>query len=261
MNENSQNLKVTVLQTDIAWCNPDANRERIRQLLDEAPVSDVYLLPEMFATGFCMEPAREGVAEATPGLSDWMRQWAEAHDCALAGSLPVAEGGRYYNRFHFVTPAAAVTYDKRHLFGYGGEDKVYAPGRERVVAEFRGVRFLLQVCYDLRFPVFARNRGDYDAILYVANWPTSRIEAWDALLRARAIENQCYVLAANRVGADPVTTYTGHSQVIDAFGRVVARCEDGCEGFVTAELDCARLASFRRKFPVLSDGDTFHSDW
>lgn len=261
MNETSQNLRVAVLQTDITWCNPAANRERIGQLLEEAPSSDLYLLPEMFATGFCMQPGSEGVAGVTPELLAWMKQWAADHDCAVAGSLPVAEGGRYYNRFHFVTPTGVVAYDKRHLFGYGGEDKVYAPGRERVVAEFRGVRFLLQVCYDLRFPVFARNRGDYDAILYVANWPTARIEAWDALLRARAIENQCYVLASNRVGADPVTTYTGHSQVIDAFGRVVARCEDGREGVATAVLDLSRLSSFRQKFPVLADGDAFHMDW
>ena len=143
------------------------------------------------------------------------------------------------------------------MFTYGGEDKVYAPGQKRVVVEFRGWRFLLQVCYDLRFPVFARNRGDYEVALYVANWPVPRIRVWDALLDARALENQCYVLASNRVGHDPVAAYDGHSRVIDPYGKVIASCVNGQEGFATAVLDRERLEAFRRKFPVLEDGDAF----
>ena len=146
------------------------------------------------------------------------------------------------------------------MFGYGGEDKVYVPGCERVVVSFRGWRLLLQVCYDLRFPVFARNRGDYDAMLYVANWPASRIEVWDVLLRARALENQCYVLAANRVGSDSAASYSGHSRAVDAYGRIMAGCEEGREGFLSAVFDMEKLVAFRRKFPVLSDGDDFRMD-
>ena len=190
----------------------------------------------------------------------WMQRWAVALNAAIAGSLPVLVDGGYRNRFFFVTPHRVEIYDKRHLFGYGGEDKVYVPGCERVVVSFRGWRLLLQVCYDLRFPVFARNRGDYDAMLYVANWPASRIEVWDVLLRARALENQCYVLAANRVGSDPVASYSGHSRAVDAYGRIMAGCEDGREGFLSAVFDMEKLIAFRRKFPVLSDGDDFRMD-
>ena len=168
------------------------------------------------------------------------------------------DGGRYYNRLCFVHPDGRVeTYDKRHLFTYSGEHRHYTHGTRRVVVNFRGVRILLQVCYDLRFPVWSRNRGDYDVALYVASWPVGRIEAWSALLRARAIENQCYVVGVNRVGRDPVAEYSGASVVIDPYGRTVATCEDHHISAAEAVLDLERLAAFRRKFPVLEDGDAF----
>ncbi len=253
-------LRVTALQTDIVWCDAVRNRRRIENLFEQAPAGDIYLLPEMFATGFCMRPEQPGVADSAADTLAWMQRWAVALNAAIAGSLPVLVDGGYRNRFFFVTPHRVEIYDKRHLFGYGGEDKVYVPGCERVVVSFRGWRLLLQVCYDLRFPVFARNRGDYDAVLYVANWPASRIEVWDVLLRARALENQCYVLAANRVGSDPVASYSGHSRAVDAYGRIMAGCEDGREGFLSAVFDMEKLVAFRRKFPVLSDGDDFRMD-
>lgn len=254
----SRPLRVTILQTDIEWQAPSANLARLTRLLHEAPKSDLYLLPEMFATGFCMNPEVPGVSDAAADTFRWMQHEAEELDSAIAGSLPVKTDGLCHNRFAFVTPESTTTYDKHHLFTYGGEKRAYTEGRERIVVSFRGVRFLLQVCYDLRFPVFSRNRADYDAILYVANWPTSRIDVWDILLRARAIENQCYVLASNRIGSDPACTYPGHSQAVDAYGRVAAACEEGRESFVSLSLDMERLAAFREKFPVLSDGDKFN---
>lgn len=176
-------MKITLLQQDISWGNPETNVRNAEQAMEACPGSDVYVLPEMFSTGFCTQP--EGLAE--PADSDtlrWMRRYAAGHDCAVAGSVAVQEGGKYYNRFYFVSPDGAVrSYDKKHLFTYGGEHHRFTAGRERVVVEFRGVRILLQICYDLRFPVWARNRKDYDVALYVASWPTPRVEAWLALLR------------------------------------------------------------------------------
>lgn len=219
--------------------------------------SDLYVLPEMFSTGFCTQP--EGMAE--PADSDtlhWMCGYAEGHDCAVAGSVAVTEGGEYYNRFYFVFPDGTYrSYDKKHLFTYGGEHNRFTAGSERVVVEYRGVRILLQICYDLRFPVWSRNRGDYDLALYVASWPTPRVEAWLALLRARAIENQCYVAGVNRVGTDPACEYPGGTLLIDPYGKTVAACECGKAEAVTAETDMDGLAAFRRKFPVLTDADEF----
>lgn len=251
------NMKITLLQQDIAWGKPEDNVREAERAMDARPGADLYVLPEMFSTGFCTEP--EGLAE--PADSDtlrWMRAYARAHDCAVAGSVAVQEDGRYYNRFYFVKPDGEVcSYDKKHLFTYGGEDRRFTAGRERVVVEFRGVRILLQVCYDLRFPVWARNRKDYDMILYVASWPTSRVEAWLALLRARAIENQCYVAGVNRVGTDPACEYCGGTLMIDPYGQTLAECERERVCAVTAEVDMEHLESFRRKFPVLDDADDF----
>ena len=250
-------MKITLLQPDISWGNPAENREKAERAMDARPGADLYVLPEMFSTGFCTEP--EGLAEpADSGTLRWMRRYAQVHDCAVAGSVAVQEDGRYYNRFYFVKPDGEVhSYDKKHLFTYGGEDKRFTAGRERVVVEFRGVRVLLQVCYDLRFPVWARNRKDYDMILYVASWPTSRVEAWLALLRARAIENQCYVAGVNRVGADPACEYCGGTLVIDPYGQTLAECGRGKACAVTAEVDMEQLEHFRSKFPVLEDADDF----
>lgn len=250
-------MKITLLQQDISWGKPEENVCAAEQAMDARPGADLYVLPEMFSTGFCTEP--EGLAE--PADSDtlrWMRRYAQAHGCAVAGSIAVLDRGKYCNRFHFVFPDGTYrTYDKRHLFTYGGEDKHFTAGRERVIVEYGGVRFLLLICYDLRFPVWARNRKDYDAILYVANWPTPRVEAWLALLKARAIENQCYVAGVNRVGTDPSCEYCGGTLWIDPYGNTVAACERGMVDAVTVELDMGCLTDFRRKFPVLEDGDGF----
>ena len=248
-------MRVTILQRDIAWASPELNIKRIDEAIESNAGADLYVLPEMFSTGFCTEP--RGIAECADGGSlAWMKRKAKAIDAAIAGSVAVEEDGCFYNRFYFVKPDGEVTaYDKHHLFTYGGEHLRFTPGRERKVVEFRGVRIMLQICYDLRFPVWVRNRGDYDMILYVASWPTPRINAWSSLLVARAIENQCYVVGVNRVGEDPSCQYCGGSVVIDPYGKHIASCEDGREMEASAEIDMEALRAFREKFPVLLDAD------
>ncbi|MBQ7181309.1 MAG: amidohydrolase [Bacteroidaceae bacterium] len=247
-------MRITVLQHDIAWMKPDESLSHLDSLMQELPPCDVCLLAEMFPTGFCTEPAQSAQPAPDGPALGWMRQKARQMDAAVAGSVAVTENGRYYNRFYFVRPDGSVTqYDKRHLFAYGGEDHAYTPGRERVVAEFRGVRFLLMTCFDLRFPAWSAFRGDYDVILYAANWPTQRRLAWQTLLRARAIENQCYVAGANRVGSDPQCHYSGDSAIIHPYGHELAACKPGHEDCATADIDIEALREFRRKFPVLSN--------
>jgi len=250
-------MRINILQHDITWASPAENVKHLDALIDQHPGADLYVLTEMFSTGFATQP--EGIAEAEDCQTiDWMKRKAKDCDAAIAGSIAIEKGGNYYNRFYFVKPDGEVTtYNKRHLFTYGGEDKRFTRGEKRVVVEWRGARFLLQICYDLRFPVWSRNRGDYDAILYVANWPTPRVEAWSALLRARAIENQCYVAGVNRVGTDPSCEYCGGSALISPYGKTLASCADGQECVAAAELDMQELEAFRQKFPVLNDGDAF----
>ena len=247
-------MKTTILQRDIKWGDPKANIQRADEAISRNAGSDLYVLPEMFSTGFCTSP--EGIAERDDTTLQWMKSKACEIDAAIAGSIAVEEDGKYYNRFYFVKPDGEVThYDKKHLFTYGGEHLRFTAGEERVVVEWRGVRILLEVCYDLRFPIWARNRGDYYMILYVASWPTPRVGAWSALLVARAIENQCYVAGVNRVGNDPACEYCGGSVIIDPYGVTIAECEISQESEATAEIDMAALEAFRRKFPVLLDAD------
>ena len=248
-------MKVTILQRNIEWANPALNIQRADEAIDRNAGADLYVLPEMFSTGFCTQP--EGIAE--PSNSDtlrWMQRKAAETNAAIAGSVAIEEQGKYYNRFYFVKPDGSVAhYDKKHLFTYGGEHLRFTAGDERVIVEWCGVRILLEVCYDLRFPIWARNRGDYDMILYVASWPTPRVAAWSALLVARAIENQCYVAGVNRVGTDPACEYCGGSVIIDPYGKVIATCADNTECEATAEIDMQALEAFREKFPVLKDAD------
>ncbi|MGN0053488.1 MAG: amidohydrolase [Bacteroides sp.] len=251
-------MTITLLQQDIVWASPSANQEAAERAILAAPKSDLYVLPEMWSTGFATEP--EGIAETDGSSLHWMEQMAIRMDAAIAGSVATRMDDSYYNRFYFVKPTGEVSwYDKHHLFTYGGEHRRYTAGRQRVVVEWRGVRFLLQVCYDLRFPCFSRNRvqGDeaYDVALYVASWPTSRRLPWDTLLRARAIENQCYVCGVDRVGTDPACAYNGGTALIDAYGRTVAACPDGEVAALTASIDLEGLRAFRQKFPVLDDRD------
>lgn len=249
-------MKITLIQMDIAWADLERNRAAAEGFISENPGSDVYVLPEMWSTGFVTEPM--GIAESENGESlKWMKDTASSTGAAIVGSITVrTEGGEYRNRMYFVKPGGeTIFYDKRHLFSYGTETRHYSRGDKRTIVEYKGVRFLLQVCYDLRFPVWSRNRGDYDAIIYVASWPVARIEVWRILLKARAIENQCYVIGVNRIGEDPTCSYTGATAFVDPYGRAV-ECSDNEKGIITGAIDMDFLEAFRKKFPVLDDRDT-----
>ena len=248
-------MKISIIQQDIVWAEVTENIRKVDSIIDSLPQADIYILPEMFSTGFCTVP--DGIAEEAEGQTlQWMKAMSSQINAAIAGSLAVKEQGQYYNRFYFVQPDGTVHhYDKKHLFTYGGEHEHFTAGNERVVVEFRGVRILLEICYDLRFPIWSRNHGDYDMIFYVASWPSVRMGAWKSLLVARAIENQCYVAGVNRVGKDPSNEYAGGSMVVDPYGKIIAECEDGVEMSASAEIDMDMLEAFRAKFPVLNDSD------
>lgn len=250
-------MNIILMQADLVWNDPQTNREHFEQKIAQVVDADLIVLPEMFSTGFCTSP--RGTAEPAGGATfRWMQRVAGERAVALCGSVATESDGNYYNRFYFVFPDGSFRYyDKRHLFTFGGEHKEYTAGQERVIVECKGWRILLQVCYDLRFPVWSRNRGDYDMILYVASWPTPRVEAWSALLRARAIENLCYVAGVNRVGDDPNCTYCGESVLLDFLGKPMAEGVRGKEGMLCGTLDREALEAFRKKFPALQDGDDF----
>ena len=252
------NLRVTMVQSDLSWQDPASNRRslaaRFRGL---AGHTDLIVLPEMFTTGFTMEAG--SLAETMEGPTvGWLREEAAAVGCVITGSLIIEEGGRHYNRLVWATPGGGIAhYDKRHLFRMAREQEHYDAGTRRLVVEIKGWRLCPLVCYDLRFPVWSRNRGDYDVMLYVANWPARRRAAWSALLRARAIENVCYVVGVNRVGKDGNgASYAGDSVALDFLGQSLGGDHDG--DFVeTVVLDRESLATFRRDFPVHLDADDF----
>ena len=251
-------LKVALCQFDMVWEDTAANLRTAGRMVAEAD-ADLVILPEMFATGFETDPGR--VAQPMSGeIVQEMTRWGRTMGKAVAGSLIVEEEGRYYNRLLFIKPSGErVQSDKRHLFSIGGEGANFCPGRERVVVEYGGIRFLLQVCYDLRFPVWSRCRNDYDAIIYVASWPAGRRDVWRTLLRARAIENQAYVLGVNRTGDDPRLHYSGDSAVIGCKGETLAEAGEG-QRLLTARLDMDELRRFREKFPAWRDADDFRSE-
>ncbi|MDR2285942.1 MAG: nitrilase family protein [Prevotellaceae bacterium] len=250
-------MDILLLQTDIEWQSPDNNRKRIRNILNLYPCADIIILPEMFTTGFCISPVNVAEKADTDTLA-WMQNLAGDRNSAIAGSIAVEDGGKYYNRFYFVKPDGSYSvYNKRHLFSFVGEDREYTAGDKRVIVEYGGFRILLQVCYDIRFPVFSRNRGDYDMIIYVANWPFSRIGAWTALLPARAIENQCYVAGVNRAGSDPATKYSGGTALIDFLGQPAVVAGFDKEEAVLGTVNIKSLNAFRKKFPALADADKF----
>jgi len=246
-------MKVRLLQTDILWADVEQNIENAQRMIDEGEASDLYVLPEMWSTGFATMPAGIAEDEQSSLALQWMKQVASARGCAICGSLAVRVGDCYRNRHYFITPEATTCYDKRHLFAYGHENLHYTRGEKAVIAQWKGFRCLLQTCYDLRFPVFSRygRAGEYDAIIYVANWPASRMSAWQILTQARAIENQAYVIAVNRCGNDPQTNYVGDSRIIDPVGRIMARIPNTDTGV----LDLSVLQQMRQRFRVLDDRD------
>jgi len=250
-------MKVTIFQTDTIWGNPDGNTEKVQQLFVANGGSDLYVLPEMWATGFATQP--HDLAETVDSIAlRWMQRTAHDHHCAISGSLLIqTPDGDYRNRHYFVTPDSTVFYDKHHLFTYGHEDEYITPGDTSVIATWQGRRFLLLTCYDLRFPLWARygRVGEYDAIIVAANWPETRQQAWRVLTRARAIENQCYLIGANRVGDDQFCHYRGESVVCDSKGDTIAEGLPNHEMAVTADLDFEQLDKVRQRFKVLDDRD------
>lgn len=246
--------RVAIIQRDIAWSDIEANLEAVELMLSGVK-ADIVVLSEMFQTGFVTNP--QGVADEGRTL-EWMKRMAAQLDAAVVGSVAIRQGEEYRNRLYFVKPdGESLYYDKFHLFSVGGESKHFTAGRERVVVEWRGVRYLLAICYDLRFPVWSRQRGDYDAMIYTALWPKVRREVWRTLLRARAIENQAYVIGVNRVGEEPTgLIYSGDSAVIGYYGEAVKDMGDE-QGVAIAEIDIEALSNFREKFAVWRDADSF----
>ena len=247
-------MKIALVQNAPAQGDPGSSLADLDRLIGNGCGADIYVLPEMFATGQYIDPS--SVVQTMDGqIVKWMVRKASELNAAVCGSLPIAENESTYNRLCFVKPDGTVEYyNKHHLFTYSGEAEHYTPGRDRVITEFRGLRILLLICYDLRFPIFSRNRDDYDAVIYPANWPEKRIFAWDTLLRARAIENQCFAIGVNRSGADDFGVYPGHSAIISPYGDALIQTNEAPQ-MVSAALDMDQLARFRAKFPVLQDAD------
>jgi omega-amidase len=251
-------MKIALFQTKLAWEQPEINRNFIEEyFINEEASFDLFILPEMFTTGFTMNP--KNVAETKSGTTiSWMKKLSQLKNCAITGSLILQEDDNYYNSMVFVTPNDEVFfYNKRHLFTLAGEDKMYKKGTEKVIAPYKNWKICLQVCYDLRFPVFARNLENYDLLIYVANWPKPRIAAWDTLLKARAIENMSYTIGVNRIGTDAnQLEYPGHSTVIDFLGNTLLDCHAELGVFI-CEIDYKAQQETRSKLNFLNDKDEF----
>jgi predicted amidohydrolase len=256
-----EEISVSLFQPELVWEDIDANLDMLNKMVAQVPEgADLLLLPETFSTGFTMQAAH--FAEEVDGKAvTWMKRVARERNLVIAGSLILREGGRIFNRLFWIGPEGIEgTYDKRHLFRMGREDEHFVPGNSRPVFELEGFRFLPQICYDLRFPVFCRNRDDYDVLFYVANWPAPRQLVWESLTRARAIENQAYVLGVNRVGMDGVgVDHLGGTCAFDPMGNTLQIMGDR-EGIITVTLMLEKVREFRQKFPVWKDADRFSLD-
>jgi predicted amidohydrolase len=251
-------MKIALIQTALHWENPSKNRayltEKINSILQYV---DLIVLPEMFTSGFTMNP--HNVAETMQGETiSWLKDTAKTKNCAITGSLVIEENGNYFNRLVFVFPTGEIQqYDKRHLFTLAGENQVYTSGKDKLIVEYKGFKICPLICYDLRFPVFSRNVEEYDVLIYVANWPKPRVNAWDILLKARAVENMSYVIGVNRVGTDENNLeYVGHSQAVDFFGNYIQEPTE-IEGVFIVEIDKEYLLETRKKLAFLDDKDTF----
>ena len=249
-------MKIALLQYNVVWHNAEANQAKILSLLRQCKAADIIVLPEMFASGFTMKP--ETVAETMKGSSvAFLQEAAKNGQQLIGGSLVIKDGANYFNRFVWAFPSGEMQYyDKKHRFTMAQEHQHYSAGDSQVVFAYKGISIKPLVCYDLRFPVWCRTQKPIELMVFCASWPAARIAAWDALLKARAIENQCYVAAVNRVGVDGMDIpYNGHSQVIDPYGNVLTFSEK--EEVLFADLDLEELNRFREKFPVATDADEF----
>jgi omega-amidase len=255
---NMENIHCLLVQTQLFWADAEANRQHLETIVrQKGSDCDLIVFPETFTSGFLGDAEAEPESMDGPTLA-WMKSLAAEFDCVLCGSAAISIDGGTANRFLWVQPDGQVQfYDKRHLFSYAGEHKRYVAGTERKVFHYRGWRFCPQICYDLRFPAWCRNRDDYDVLLFVANWPEPRTPAWTALLRARAIENQCYVIGVNRSGKDPKGfVYVGGSAVYDPLGETVLDL-GAVEGSGSVTIELENVTTTRCQLPFLRDADEF----
>ncbi len=259
-----QNLNVTIIQSDLVWANPEKNRAYFTHVMGALnEPADLIVLPEMFSTAFNMAP--DTCFETMDGQTvHWMKDTAKSKNAVIAGSLLIKEGQNFFNRFLWVRPDGSLSYyDKRHLFRMAGENNVFTGGTAKTIVELNGFRFLLLICYDLRFPVWSKNLCQegayaYDAIIYVANWPASRREHWRTLLAARAIENQAYVIGVNRIGKDfNGTAHTGDSIILSPKGETLCAIPPDTAQTESVELNMLTLTAYRKAFPAGADWDNF----
>ena len=254
-----QHLNIAIIQSDLVWHNAAQNRNHFSKKIEAITGKvDLIVLPEMFTTGFSMSPAE--IAETMQGNTvQWMQQIAKIKDAAVMGSLVIEENNAYFNRLLFVHPSGKIDfYNKRHLFTLAGEDKVYTPGNFKMNFDYRGFKICGLICYDLRFPVWARNVEGYDVLIYVANWPKTRISAWDTLLKARAIENMCYTIGVNRVGTDANNLeYNGHSAAYNYLGENCIEVIENEESTAVFSISKELLTATREKLNFLNDKDNF----
>ena len=252
-------MRISIIQPDVRWEDKSGNLRQIEHLISPLKYkTDIVILPEMFNTGFSMNT--EKLCEKPFSVTfDWMVSISSEGNFSLCGSYIVRGKNRFLNRWLFVTPEGkSWSYDKRHLFTMSGEEKAFTPGRKRLSFKHMDTRVCPNICYDLRFPVWSRNRNDYDLLINSASWPEARREVWITLLKARAIENQCFVAGANRVGTDGKgIRYSGDSMIINPWGEIIASAKKYEEGSISAEISMKELKDFRKKFPVLKDADDF----
>lgn len=256
-------LHVAGIQADLVWENPSENLRYFEDKITDLPnITDLVVLPEMFTTGFTMQP--NNIAEPMNGLSiKWMKKLAEKFDFAITGSLVIEENSKFFNRLVFVHPSGKIeTYDKRHSFTLAGEHKVYTSGKEILTINYKGWKIRPLICYDLRFPVWARNTENYDLLIYMANWPITRIKAWNTLLKSRAIENMSYTIGVNRTGLDANNyQYSGSSLIVDYLGETLSNLAKNEVGIISAVLKKENQIKVREKLGFLKDKDTFNIDF
>ena len=253
-----QNLNLSLVQSNLFWEDVDKNLLHFEELISTISETDIILLPEMFNTAFC--PKSTHLAETMAGRTvSWMKEVSKNKHCAIAGSLMVEEKAKVYNRLVWISRKGDIyTYDKHHLFSLIKEEKSITKGDGRLLVEIEGWKICPLICYDLRFPVFSRNDIDYDVLVYLANWPVKRIDAWDTLLKARSIENQCYTIGVNRIGEDGNgISCNGHSAVFDAFGKEALRSTENKEEVLQIEISLDDLKLKRRQLNFLQDRDEF----
>ena len=253
-----QNLNLSLIQSNLVWEDVTANLSHFEELISSIKDPDIILLPEMFNTSFC--PKSKHLAESMEGKTiNWMKDISKTKDCAIAGTLMIKESKNIFNRLVWISKKGIVyTYDKHHLFSLIKEEKYITKGKQRIILELEGWKICPLICYDLRFPVFSRNDVEYDVLIYLANWPVKRIDAWDTLLKARSIENQCYTIGVNRVGEDGnEIPFNGHSKVFDAFGKELFSATENREEVLQFEISLDDLKLKRRQMNFLQDRDNF----